>query len=126
MPRSVTDQTQLMFSFGLLALVAFGIVLTIRRRGLAKKAAQWPLAEAMIESGQVEAVAGGGRSPKVSLPVFAFSYQVEGEYYSGRFALLPYITSIDELFVSRMIGRNLKVHHDPRQPAVVVHRRRTV
>ena len=49
------------------------------------------------------------------LPVFAFSYQVGGEYYSGRFALLPYITDpfvTDSSFVEDMIGRKVQVNHD--------------
>jgi hypothetical protein len=75
----------------------------------------------LFESGKLEQVAGGGRSPKVILPVFAFSYQVGGEHYSGRFALLPYITDpfvTDSSFVEHMIGRKVQVNHAPLRPDV--------
>jgi hypothetical protein len=94
---------------------------TIWRRRVAKKAANWPCVEGTIESGKLEQVAGGGRMPKVILPVFAFSYRVDGEYYSGRFALLPYITDpfvADGSFVEHMIGRKVQVNHDPLKPGV--------
>jgi hypothetical protein len=44
---------------------------------------------------------------KVVLPTFAFSYQVAGEYYSGRFALMPKRFPSEELIqsiIDRMIG----------------------
>jgi hypothetical protein len=114
----MSDNIRLIISCGLLALVVIAFGLKLLRRSIAKKATKWPLAEGTIESGQMEVVAGGGRSPKVSLPVFAFSYQVQGQYYSGRFALLPYIAAIDDSFISRMIGRKLQVRHDPLRPPV--------
>jgi hypothetical protein len=53
---------------------------------------------------------------EIKLPVFAFSYQVFGEYHSGRFALMPYTTEPDESFTSRMIGRKLQLRYDPAHP----------
>ena len=105
----------------LIVLIGFFLGTTIWRRRVSKKAAKWPSVEGTIESGQLEQVAGGGRSPKVILPVFAFSYRVAGEYYSGRFALLPYITDpfvADSSFVEHMIGRKIQVNHDPLKPDV--------
>jgi hypothetical protein len=60
----------------LTGLIIFFLGTTIWRRRVSKKAGQWPSVEETIESGKLEQVAGGGRSPKVILPVFAFSYQV--------------------------------------------------
>lgn len=102
-------------------LIVYFLWRTIWRWRKSKEAAKWPSVEGTIESGRREQVAGGGGKPKVILPVFAFSYQVAGEYYSGRFALLPYITDPfvgDSLFVEHMIGRKLHVNHDPLKPEV--------
>ena len=79
--------------------------------------AGWPLTEGTIESAAPEIVTTYGR-PNVRLPTFAFSYKVAGEYYSGRFSLMPYITDPDDGLTSRMIGRKLAVKYDPRRPEV--------
>jgi len=60
------------------------------------KAKQWPRTEATIQTGAIEVVAPDLGSA-MRLPVFAFSYQVGGEYYSGRFALMPYTVQIRRL-----------------------------
>jgi len=76
---------------------------------------RWPKTEATIESASLEVV----RSSKyqdIQLPTFAFSYQVNGEYFSGRFALMPYITDPGPSLMERMIGRKLQVHYNPRDP----------
>jgi hypothetical protein len=67
----------------------------------------------------MEQVAGGGKKPPIILPVFAFSYQVAGEYYGGRFALLPYITDptvADQSLLEHMVGRRVQVNYDPARP----------
>ena len=105
----------------IMGLIVFALGSVIRRRRVSKKAEQWPSVEGTIESGKLEQVAGGGQSTEVILPVFAFSYQVAGEYYSGRFALLPYITDPffgDSSFVEHMVGRKVQVNHDPLRPEV--------
>jgi hypothetical protein len=104
-------------SFLLLGLVGALIVQLILRRGRAAKAKQWPTSEATIESGAVEVVA-RTRYGKVELPVFAFSYRVGAGYYSGHFALLPYITDPGELLIRRMVGRKVQVRYDPGDAAV--------
>jgi hypothetical protein len=112
------DSIRIIFATG---LIIFLLGSAIRRRRISKRAKQLPSVEGTIESGKMEQVAGGGRSPKVILPVFAFSYQVAGEYYSGHFALLPYITDpffADSLFVEHMVGRKVQVNHDPLKPEV--------
>ena len=80
-----------------------------------EKAKQWPTTEATVQSGAVEVVA-STRSSTVGLPAFAFSYQVGGEYYSGRFALMPYTVKYDESLIGRIIGRKLVVCYDPAHP----------
>src|SRR5579863_4750082 len=84
---------------------------------LVKGTKGWPSAEATIESGAIEEVA-RARGAVVNLPTFAFSYQVAGEYYSGRISLLPYITDPNEGLMARMIGHKLQIRYDPRHPQV--------
>lgn len=115
---------QMIDYLGIVLLTGLSVYLlgrTIWRRRVSTQAAKWTSVEGTIESGKLEQVAGGGRNPKVILPVFAFSYQVAGEYYSGRFALRPYITDpfvTDGAFVEHMVGRKVQVNHDPRKPEV--------
>ena len=80
-----------------------------------EKARQWPKTEATIESGELEVLA-SNRFESVRLPVFAFSYKVDGEYHSGRFALTPYSVSYDESIIVQMIGRKLTVCYNPADP----------
>ena len=80
-----------------------------------EKAKQWPTTEATIQTGALEVVA-STEFNAIKLPAFAFSYQVRGEYYSGRFALMPYTVEYDESLINRMIGRKLVVCYDPAHP----------
>lgn len=79
------------------------------------KAKQWPRTEATIQTGAIEVVAPHLGSA-MRLPVFAFSCQVGGEYYSGRFALMPYTVQYDDSLVNRMIGRKLLICYDSAHP----------
>ena len=83
--------------------------------GKVAKAKQWPKTEATIQTGAIEVVA-SNRFNQVRLPAFAFSYQVRGGYYSGRFALMPYTVEYDESLIDRMIGRKLVLCYDPAHP----------
>ena len=88
----------------------------IRQLAIWRKAQNWPSVEGTIESGQREMVADSGSA---ILPVFAFSYQVAGEYYGGRFALRPYTTDptvTDPSFIEHMIGRKVRVNYNPVHP----------
>ena len=49
------------------------------------------------------------------VPVFAFSYEFSGNYYSGRFALSHSSTDPDEL-IRQMIGRKLQIRYNPSAP----------
>jgi hypothetical protein len=105
----------------LLTAVVFFLVLGsfvwwIRSQVLAKKARRWPTTEATIESSSMEVMA-RERGVKVTLPVFAFSYCVDDEFYGGKFALLPYTTDPGESILTRMIGRKLMIHYDPKKPS---------
>ena len=51
------------------------------------------------------------------MPVFAFSYEIAGERYGGRFALEPYITDPGPSILTSMIGRKVPVLYDPLAPA---------
>jgi uncharacterized protein DUF3592 len=97
-----------------------GLVLVVAgrwfwKRTQVRKTAGWPIVEATIETGDFEVVA-RTRGAAVRLPVLAFSYEISGERYSGRFALLPYITDPGASIVARMTGRKLPVRYDPEHP----------
>jgi hypothetical protein len=94
------------------AVICVAFVSWLLRRRKAKSTIHWPTTEATIESGAVEVVA-REKFSKVELPVFAFSYRVREEYFSGRFALLPYITDPGQSVIERMIGKKLQVRYDP-------------
>lgn len=94
------------------------VVSLYRQRQLLEQAEQWLPVESRIESGALE---GTHESGKILLPTFAFSYQVSGEYYSGRFSLMPKAfptTEILESIIDQMSGRKLLVRYQPAHPEV--------
>ena len=94
------------------------VVSLYRQRKLLEQAAQWLPVEARIESAALE---GTHESSKILLPTFAFSYQVSGEYYSGRFSLMPKAFPTQEIIesiIDRMSGRKLLVRYQPDHPEV--------
>lgn len=99
--------------------VAAGVVSWRGQRKLVQEAREWPATEARIESGALERTHESGR---VILPTFGFSYQVSGEYYSGKFSLLPkraFSSEAREALVGSMesmIGRKLLLRYNPRHP----------
>ena len=90
-----------------------------RQRRILERAKMWPASEATVQAGAFE---GTRESGKLVLPTFTFSYQVSGEYYSGRFCLLPERTFFPEPFIpsitTRLVGRRLLLRHDPNRPEV--------
>jgi hypothetical protein len=89
-----------------------------RQRRRVEEAAEWPSVEARIESGALEATL---ETNKVRMPTFAFSYEVSGNYYSGRFSLMPkgFPSEADtEPIIERMKGRKLELRYDPNHPEV--------
>jgi hypothetical protein len=98
------------------AAIAAWVISLHRQRQTFDQAREWPATEATIESGAPEATT---ENHKIVLPTFAFSYQVSGEYYSGRFSLLPDRYSgrlLTDSFIGQMIGRKLLVRYDPQRP----------
>ena len=96
--------------------IALWIVSVYRQRKVLQEARQWLPVEAKVESGALEATS---ETNKVVLPTFAFSYQVAGEYYSGRFGLMPKRFPSKELIqsiIDRMIGRKFLLRYDPSHP----------
>jgi heme exporter protein D len=84
------DKTLLAVVFVVTGSVAVAVTAWVvslyRQRKVLEQAEQWLPVEARIESGALE---GTRESGKMILPTFAFSYQVSGEYYAGRFSLMP-------------------------------------
>lgn len=77
------------------------------------EAKSWPSTEAAIQSAGMEEIS-SGRST-FERPVFAFTYLVDGEYYSGRFALLAKGDRADEL-IRDMVDKKLTVNYNPQRP----------
>jgi len=99
--------------------VIFGVAAIIyarfrRRPTLEFNAKDWPTVEATIQLAAMELV-GRGRNA-VSLPCFAFSYVVDGEYYSGRFSLSGCDGRAATL-LNAMIDRKIAVLYDPGKPS---------
>ncbi len=97
------------------AFVAGAIGFSMIRKARKNAAAQnWPVAEATIQTAAIEPVSmGRGYS---DLPCFAFSYLVDGEYYSGRFALKAKGDRSDEL-LRELIESKLTIRYDPNRPS---------
>ena len=114
---------------GVIAVVASAVLIAVaawivsgyRQRKLVQDAREWLLTEATINSGALESMQG---TNKAVLPTFAFSYQVSGEYYSGKFSLMPKRAFFPsearraflESMIEGMIGRKLSIRYNPRQP----------
>ena len=90
------------------------IALFMRRAFRENRALSWPSTEATIQSAGVKTIGTGRYS--VDLPCFAFSYAVDGEYYSGRFALDAKGDRADTL-VKELINKKLTMQYDPTRPS---------
>jgi hypothetical protein len=99
------------FAFGVAAIFA---VWWWRKRLEVEEARQWPRTEARVESAALEPTA----ESRALRPTFSFSYEVAGESYSGRFALLRPRTVDRESLLVNMVGHKLQVHYDPRHPRI--------
>ena len=97
-----------------LAVLALIVARMVWLKKRAETSETWPTTEATIQSS--EEVITRGRSGDVTILCFAFSYLANGEYYSGRFELLPDSGSADGV-LSRMKDRKFPVHYDPAKPA---------
>ena len=113
----MTQDTEIIF----IALAVVGglfalVVMIMRGQKRAEQAKRWPTAEVTIQSAGMELVNWGGRS-KVELPVYAFSYVVAGEYYSGRFSLQAGEAPPSGTLKWELVGTKTTVHYDPKRPS---------
>ena len=101
----------------LIAVLSVVVALFVRLFRIAKQDTEsktWPSTEGTIRSAGMENV-GNGRYA-LNLPCFAFSYVVNGEYYSGRFSL----SGCDDrsaALIRELIDRKLTVLYDPHKPS---------
>ena len=108
MPTSIS----LLINLSLLAILAAVPISWLWRRSRSRSARKWPDIQGKIQSGSFEVVA-HHKYGEVRLPVFGFAYQAGGQYYGGRFALLPYITDPGESVIERLIGKKVQVRYNP-------------
>ena len=109
------DKVGVIALLGMVALVGVFIGWRQWQKARARDAKHWPKTIATIESGGIEQLY-RGKFASLRLPVFAFSYKANEDYYSGRFSLLPYITNPGSSIVERMIGRTLDISYAPQRP----------
>lgn len=108
------DSTGITILVGLVCLLALPAGWWLWQFRRVEDAKRWPSTEATIQSGEVQAAS--TYPPGIlKLPVFAFSYKVNDEYYSGQFTLVPKMEPGESL-IKRMIDRKLRIQYDPRQP----------
>ena len=100
----------------ILAAVAFLSGWSLRQQWRVRNANTWPGTEATIEPSVHFSTRDQYRLNSVL--TFAFSYKVNGEYYGGRFSLLPYIAVLGDSLSEQMKGRKLQIRYDPRDPKV--------
>jgi hypothetical protein len=97
-------------SLGVAAAIAIGWWWR-KQQSRIESAKQWPVTEATIESGKLERATEG----RIVLPTFAFSYHVNGEYYAGRFSLIPQGAPSEDI-IQRLVGRKLQIHYKASTP----------
>jgi hypothetical protein len=90
------------------------IVRLMRESSREKKSRAWPTAEAVVQSSDMEPV-GKRRGSPLMQPCFAFSFEISGNYYSGRFSLEANDDQSTTL-LREMIGRKVTVHYNPANP----------
>jgi hypothetical protein len=97
---------------GAIILLVYILIVIIRQPVSAKKAANWPTAEATIRS-VVRVVVSSGRS---SYSVFAgdFSYIINDEYYSGRLKISRSFSTHDAT-PSGLVDQKVQVRYNPRK-----------
>jgi hypothetical protein len=112
---SVSSETAqaVVFAFGLPIVVLAWFFWKSRQLTVTDR---WPAIEARVQSAQVEVVS-SSRAGDIHLPVFDFSYRVEGKSYFGRFTLVPTIETAQTL-MSRVRGKAFPVKYNPRKPSI--------
>jgi hypothetical protein len=110
------DEVGAAILIGLMFLLALPACWWLRQVWRVQNAKKWPSTEGTIQSADIE-VASTYLRGVLSLPVCAFSYRINGEYYSGRFSLVPNMGS-GEALIQRSVGRKIRVRYNPRNPSV--------
>ena len=90
------------------------VVWLIRKTDRLETANSWPICEGTIQSAGMEMIGRGRRA--IVLPCFAFSYVVNGEYHSGRFALSARDEKASAL-IRELVNKKLTIHFDPEHPS---------
>ena len=76
---------------------------------------RWPQVDGVIENLLIEVDHSGDGD--VRTPVVSFSYTVNGERYSGVFALEGYLSLATRELFEGIAGMSLPVKHNPKDPA---------
>ncbi|MGP8269381.1 MAG: DUF3592 domain-containing protein [Terracidiphilus sp.] len=108
------DNATLGFVILCLSIGGVLVVPIVRRARREVAAKNWPSTEAIIQSGRIEELSYGRGSEE--LPVFEFSYVVDGTYQSGRFSLWAKGDSADAL-VKEIVEKKMTVKYDPERPS---------
>lgn len=103
----------LIFFIAIIGVSVTALIAYMRKVKRVEQARAWPSTEATIQSAAIETFPAGRYT--VDLPAFSFSYAVNGEYYSGRFALRASDSVADEL-VKKLADQKLTMHYDPQHP----------
>lgn len=101
------------FFIAIVGVSVTALVAWTRKVKRVEQARRWPSTEATIQSAAIETFPAGRYT--VNLPAFSFSYAVDGEYFSGRFALRASDNVADQL-VKKLANQKLAVHYDPQHP----------
>jgi len=114
-PKPISQKAIIVFQIfagaGIVLAIAGAVWWALRRVRIAE---QWPTTEATIEGGTFQAVPyTGNRRDPLKAPVLYFSYQVGGEYFSGRVALMDFFDDSGEEIIRRMALQKLEIHYDP-------------
>ncbi|HUD13143.1 MAG TPA: DUF3592 domain-containing protein [Terracidiphilus sp.] len=101
-----------------LILIALGVLATfviwlVWQNGRPNKTDSWPVAEGTIQSVGTVVVHAGRDSHSVD--VGDFSYNVNDEYYSGRFTIAP-SSSTGGHSPRRLVNQKIKVRYNPEKP----------
>jgi hypothetical protein len=107
------DSTGAEILLGLIGIVLLICAWYWRQFRRLRTARAWPTTEATIQSGDMEVVA-AGRGGEDRAPVFAFSYRVAGEYYSGRFSIV--YSADNDALIQEMVNKKFQVHYNPAKP----------
>lgn len=98
------------------ALVVLRVVLRARSNSKFKGAASWPLTESTVEF--VDVLAEGGRRNRHYVGELAYSYCVEGHYYSGFYRRRFQTEKDARAFVESFRGKNVPVQFKPEDPEI--------